>query len=185
MHEHYLLTEQDIEVLRKFWKILRKDLSSDFLWGEKTYLAHAFRRYSDEYLYGGRDAARVASAVMILEMLYSTHQSAIVSQRAAKVLSHIGDNPLEIRNQIKEAYDIRNKFVHGAIPSTEINEKARLIRPKIFDIARKSIVAQLYLHNKESFIEIIDNSLLDSNAQADLKKLLLANAALMILTKPK
>ena len=121
---------------------------------------------------------------MVLEILYATHQKTLVSQRAAKVLSYIGDDPLSVRDTVRYSYVIRNKFVHGAILTKEINEKARKLRPKIFDVARKSIIAQLHIQDKkDQFLEKIDDAILDSKADTELEEILSRNPALMVLKK--
>ena len=145
LNENCVITTKETKYFVQFCNILTQKLDRDFIYGTSDYLSYAFRRYSEELLYGGREEDRVSSAIMVLETLYSSHQKVVISQRAAKILTFLGDDPLKVRDIIKEAYYVRHKFVHGALINNESSEKARRVRPMIFDIARKSIVSQLYL----------------------------------------
>ncbi len=171
--DKYLITSGDVEVLKRFWanmsKISLPDSAHSDPQKESDALSIAYQRYTDS-LDTHLLEKRISSAVMGLEALFLTEVDELpyrLSLRVGKLLSLVKDEyePNKVRDDIKTAYKIRNKYVHGAILKTEERKKLEegKFAQKIIDYLRVSIVALLLRKtSKESLIQKIDDSLLDS-----------------------
>lgn len=186
--DKYLITRRDAKVLKRFWANMKKVSLPDSAYSgqqkESDALSIAYQRYSDSldtHLF----EKRVSSAVMGLEALYLTEIDELpyrLSMRVGKLLSLIkGDyEPSEVRDNVKVAYKIRNKYVHGTILKTgdrrkleekhgDLNKFAKII----MDYLRASIVALLLRRtSKTSLIRKIDESFLDGKKEEEIRKLL-------------
>lgn len=186
--EHYLIKSEDVKELQTFW-INIKGIGLPIpihTVGQKTLdeLSIAYERYSDS-LEGGIIEKRISSAVMGLEALYLSpseqqEMSYRLRMRVSKLLSIIGYNPKEVQERMKDAYnEIRSSYVHGGILKQkdrrklekkygDINEFSRTI----IDYLRASIVALLQRPSKNSLIQKIDDSFLDSRRETEIRQLL-------------
>ncbi len=140
----------------------------------------AILRYQDALLKSENIENKIAYGIMGLEALYLKADergelSHRLAQRVAKTIGFFGEQPIKLYTLIKKGYEIRSSFVHGSCPISEKEEKLSSLLENILECLRKSIILFLQLRNykeKEKFITIIDNSMLDDSVAAKLKKLL-------------
>lgn len=180
--DKYLIREEDVEPLKTFWANMKRvELPIPSREGKKkepTELSIAYERYSDS-LEGGVIEKRIASAVMGLEALYLTEIDELayrLSMRVGKLLSLTDDNykSCEVRDNLKTAYKIRNKYVHGATLKAEDRrelEEKQFART-IIDYLRASIVALFKRSGKTALIDKIDESFLNNAKEDEIRKLL-------------
>ena len=127
---------------------------------------------------------------MGLEALFSKENQELLyrlKMRISKFLSLLGYNPYKIKGKIKDAYAIRSLFAHGGILSYKDRRKYELkgvqldqFLKEISDYLRISIVLAIMInYEKEKFVDIIDDSLIDhekekllNNQISNLKKIL-------------
>lgn len=185
---NYLITRKDVRSLKKFWANMKKVKLPDSAYSlsqekETTEISIAYERYCDS-LEGRMVEKCVSSAVMGLEALYlgdgeQQEMSYRLRMRASKILGLIGYNTNEVSERLKDAYEIRSKYVHGGLlnhkEKQKIEKKYGNINefPKlIMDYLRASIVALLKRPGKTAFIKKIDDSFLDAKEAAEIKKLI-------------
>jgi len=170
-----LITKEDVKTLKKFWSNMK---SVKLPTAQVDELSIAYDRYSDS-LEGGSIEKHISSAVMGLEALYLKEVDELsyrLSMRVGKLLSLTEGEykPGEVRDNLKVAYKIRNKYVHGVILKTEQIKK--LVEEKfaqiMIDYLRASIVALLKRPSKDTLISQLDDSFLDSTQEEEIKKLL-------------
>lgn len=187
--DKYLITKGDVKLLKAFWANMKKiELPSSVYSGtqkEPDELSIAHDRYGDS-LEGSVFEKRVSSAVMGLEALYLGEDPKErgeprykLSMRVGKLLSLIGYNPSEVKKKVRDAYDIRSTYVHGGTlkqrGKQEYERKhgdLEKFSRAIMDYLRASIVALLKRPNKNSLIQIIDDSFLISEKEEEVRKLL-------------
>jgi len=124
---------------------------------------------------------RVTYAIMGLEALFlkSSEREDLshrLAQRVAKCLSILNYQPIEIYRVLKQSYEVRSEFIHGApIHEDELRNSGELAN-KVMEYLRLSILVFMELKKekieKENFISIIDNSLLNREAQEKLQSLI-------------
>ncbi len=161
---------------------------------QNTYLSGsyhdlAFHRYNDSLLKTEVSVYRILSVISSLEALLSEAGSEItfkLSLRVAKLLSFYGFEPLKISEQIKIAYNLRSKLLHGAELGNKKEELLKFAREYTHEILNYNrlcllISLQLKLHlDKKQFIQLIDNSLIDGEANDKLGKLIEDNVKIPI-----
>lgn len=141
----------------------------------------AFERYKEALLQLLKPDGRIAAAVTCLEALYLRGQerselSHKLSQRVAMVVGNFGFNPIEVYRQLKDAYNIRSMFVHGATLEKEEQQSTRDVDEicrKTLEYARISILVYLQIdqeQGKEKLITRLDHALLDEKARHKLKE---------------
>lgn len=185
--DKYLITQEDVEPLRTFWLKMKEITLPESVYRsgqrEPDELTIAYERYSDS-LEGGTTEKRISSAVMGLEALYlsPTEQQEMsyrLRMRVGKLLSLIGYNPSEVRENMTHAYDIRSIYVHGGILKGEKRSKLEKkcgdlnqFSKTIMDYLRASVVALLTKRpSKASLIQKIDDSFLDIAKEKEIKEL--------------
>ncbi len=185
--KYYEINKEDKEVLEKIMNILQKPVTDVFLPMAKESVNHVFvalEMYNNAFLNIGTMEGRVryypsliAFLVGALEALYLTgeNEGSItrrLGQRAAIVLKpFINYHPQEIYNKVKDAYNIRSKYIHGDALPKKFKEKESLevLSIAIFEFVRISILIFLQLSiidnendKKKNFLfEDLDHSLLD------------------------
>jgi hypothetical protein len=138
-------------------------------------IAIALERFN-EALKEQRVIRRITSAIMCLEALYLKELDELshrLSQRASAILLLAGLKPLKTREHLKRGYKARNKYVHGSTTLQKYEDDA--LAGKILEYARVSLLVFLQLKvltdaDKETFIDKIDDSLLDHESHINLKK---------------
>ena len=185
--DKYLITKDDIRPLKKYWtKMAVVKLPASIyttIQKEPDELSIAYDRYSDS-LEGGIMEKRVSNAVMGLEALYlqggeQQEMSYRLRMRVGKLLSLVGYNPSEIQERMKDAYEVRSKYVHGGLLKSkgsrklegkygDINEFTKTI----INYLRASIVALLNRPSKNTIIRRLDESLLDNTREDEIRNIL-------------
>ncbi|MCK5282805.1 MAG: hypothetical protein KAK00_05330 [Nanoarchaeota archaeon] len=178
---------------KEFIRVMNENIPKSFFeFGEPRpdYLTIAYNRYCDSLLERSIIEKRIANVVMGLEALFSKENQELLyrlKMRISKFLSLLGYNPYKIKGKIKDAYAIRSLFAHGGILSYKDRRKYELkgvqldqFLKEISDYLRISIVLAIMInYEKEKFVDIIDDSLIDhekekllNNQISNLKKIL-------------
>jgi hypothetical protein len=180
-----LITEDDKDKLKAFWRVMGAALPKDIYSSPKevSHLTLAYDRYSDALLQNGVVERRIANAAMGLEALWLDEMQELsfrLSLRVSKLLSLMGKQPLEVRGVINDAYRIRSTFAHGG--HLEYKNKKKLeskygevkeILHRVLDYLRVSIIAMVLCRKgKHEFIGLIDDALLDPEKNEELKTLI-------------
>jgi len=172
------ITPSEASCLPGFWVNLSSTIA-EALYSNDTTRSHiriAYSRYC-EALKSYPDFERsIALAVMGLESLFlakSERQELVyrLALRVARALGGLGQDPRETYRVMKQAYTIRNIFVHGAMLTKKDKKKIRrkfgeeqAIRDLVLDYLRRSIILMtLSDKEKEHIIRLIDDSLVTGN----------------------
>jgi len=147
----------------------------------------ALQRYNDAVLKPEVVESRLTCGIMSLEALYlkaneREELSHRLSQRVARALSVFGYEPLEVYNMLRQAYEIRSKFIHGSKIEKDELQNATKLTEKTLEYARASIVMYLQLKEKiekENFLNLVNNSMLNNDAHSKLNELLKQTCVVM------
>jgi hypothetical protein len=185
--ETYLVTEEDIQKLRKFWQTTHDFLPESFFWTDVTpvdYRTIAYNRYSDALLENGLLERRIANAVMGLEALVLTGETQELSYRLgiriSKLLSLLGHDPHEVKKTINDAYKVRSLFAHGSQLSykgkKELESRygdAKNLLLSVLDYLRTLIIVMILSRKgKDEFIDLVDDSLVDKKQEEQLNNII-------------
>jgi hypothetical protein len=180
--ETYLVTSEDTPRVQQFWNALIVRLPRDIYDSPKevSHLTLAYDRYSDALLHNGIIERRIANAVMGFEALFleeSLELSYRLGLRISKIFAMLGRNPLEVRERIKDAYTIRSTFAHGG--HLDYKAKKRLDRKYgdvkkllqfLLDYLRISILVSIFSRiSKEELVDLVDDALVDSAKNDELR----------------
>ena len=176
--EKSLISLEDSLMLRTFWLKMSDSIPKSFYdiaITKSDYTTIAYNRYSDGLLQSGIFERRIANAIMGLEALYFKPEGEMqelayrLRIRVSKLLSLLGYDPYEVKERVNEAYGIRSIFLHGGhldyrkkrkLESKYKDVKTLLL--SVLDYLRISIIVNiLILKEKEEFIDLIDDSLVD------------------------
>jgi len=108
------------------------------------YLSISLQRYN-EALFKPNNMERVTYAIMGLEALFlkSSEREELshrLAQRVAKCLSILNYQPIEIYRVLKQSYEVRSEFIHGApIREDELRNSGELAN-KVMEYLRLSIL---------------------------------------------
>jgi hypothetical protein len=158
---------------------------------KRSPIGDSITRYFDATNSIGVIEYRIAYLVMSLEAMFlkgaeRSELSHRLSQRIAILLQIFDYIPLEVYNNLNNAYDIRSTYVHGSsIPDNE-RDKAKKLALKLFDYTRMSLLIFIQMSkiiDKEALISKIDNALLDQSAFTKLKEMVKANCAIPIINE--
>lgn len=148
------------------------------------YVSIALKRY-DEALFCSDPVERLTEAVMGLEALYLKPSERMelahrLAQRVARCISIYGYDVLNVFKLVKEAYDIRSRFVHGAPIELKEHRKIIELANEIVRYLQVSVLMFLELKSyanikKDDFLDIVDRSLLSLKDQEYLEKLIRDN----------
>ncbi|MEM0084928.1 MAG: HEPN domain-containing protein [Thermoproteota archaeon] len=116
------------------------------------HLSIALQRYNDS-LFKTDPIEGLTYTIMGLEALFlkSLEHEELehrLAQRAAKCLSIIGYQQLEVYNIIKQSYDVRSEFIHGYLVSEEKRLDASKLCDKIVEFLRSSVIVFMQLKEK-------------------------------------
>lgn len=178
----YSLTKEDEDNLLKFVNGLLPLLPTDE-YGRplpSDPIGIAILRYQDALLKPETIENKIAYGIMGLEALYLKARereelSHRLAQRIAKIFGAYGEPPVKIYNLIKEGYEIRSCFVHGSPLHSENPQKMKNLLDNILELLRKSIFIFLQVKKekeKDEFLGLIDNALLDNQAFEKLENVL-------------
>jgi len=189
----YQVSEEEIEQLIDFWKVMLARLPQGIYDTRATkpdYVTLAYQRYCDALLQNGVLERRIANAVMGLEALFLTGQDELsfrLRTYVAKVLGLLGHEPLEVKDAVKRAYNIRSTFAHGGQLSRKDEGKLHArygsvdnFLQLILDYLRVSIIIMIVTRiGKEDFFNLVGDSLIDE-VQNNLLNRLLSTARSII-----
>jgi len=176
----YSLDVSDAEKLPQFVAKIKDKLPIEEKTGNlmaTNHLGIAILRYQDAILKPEATENKIAYAVMGLEALYlkakEEELSHRLAQRVAKLLSFREEKPIKIYNLVKEAYDIRSNFVHGSPLQNKKPQEVKKILDSIIEYLRKSIITFIQLQEeKEKLLSLVDNALLEKQAEDKLQNLI-------------
>lgn len=182
--ETCLVTQEDVPKLRKFWQTINSFIPKTFFEptiGKTDHTAIAYNRYSDALLQDGILERRIANAIMGLEALFlkpgETQELAYrLSTRVSKLLGLVAYDPHEIKEILRDAYRVRNLFVHGSQLTYKKKKKleskytdVKNILLSVLEYLRVSIVLMLFSRKeKDEFIDLLDASLVDKKQEEQL-----------------
>ncbi len=119
------------------------------------------------------------SAVMGLESLFTLERDRgenafKLGIRVAGLLGILSFDPITVRSTVEDAYNFRNKVVHGSYISPENRRKMSDIFPKILNYLRVSLIIFIFNEEvgKDKLVDIIDQSVISESHKKDLKKIL-------------
>jgi hypothetical protein len=186
--ETYLITEEDISKLKKFWQTISNIMPLSFFEPTITKIDHltvAYNRYCDSLFQNGILERRIANAVMGLEALFlkSGETQELVyrlSFRISKLLSLLGYDPHEIKKIVNDAYKIRNIFAHGGHLGYKEKKKIESKYKDIMNFLRllleylriSIIVIMLSRREKDELIDLIDDSFVDKKREEMLNSII-------------
>ena len=171
--------ESEVDTFVNFINAMEPKLNFDE--EEKTFRSYhiSIDRYKSALLESIDVDRKLMTAVMGLESLFTFEKDRgenafKLGIRVAKLLGHLNFDAERVRVLTEEAYNFRNKVVHGSYISQENKKKMNEIFPLILNYLRVSLI--IFLLNqgigKDKMIEIIDKSTISDIQNEDLKKLL-------------
>jgi len=179
--ETYLVTEEDVSKLKKFWQAMSNVIPPSFFELGITkidYLTVAYNRYNDSLFQNGVLERRIANAIMGLEALFlkSGEVQELVYRlnfRMSKLLSLLGYDPHEVKKIVSDAYKVRNLFAHGGHLSYKEKRKIEskykdvknFLRPLLEYLRISIIVMMLSNREKDELIDLIDDSFVDKKRE--------------------
>ncbi len=108
---------------------------------------------------------RISYYVMVLECLFNTGKDEIthkISERTAQYLGGSISNKQDIFKKVKEAYNIRSKFVHGQTLSKSEHTYEKLVKTsEIIDSFLREILKRVFRDKKRFDFFLQDNTKLD------------------------
>jgi len=182
------IVKDDAPVLKQFWSVMLHTLPPDLhdlSSARLDYMTIAYRRYCDALLTNGAVERRIANAVMSLESIFlkagETQELLYrLSIRVARVFGVMGFDPHLVKRSVQDAYTIRSLFVHGAHLSHKKKQKlaakhgdTRSFLLALLDYCRMSILSALLMKkDKDEYVDLIDDALVDTEGAKRLQQLL-------------
>jgi len=175
----YTVKASEIDNFINFVNAIEQKL--DFNKEEKDYrtLFISIERYTSALLESVDIDRKLMTSVMGLESLFTFEKDKgenafKLGIRVAKLLGNLNIDSVRVREFIEEAYNFRNKVVHGAYISQENRKKMSEIFPYVLDYLRISLIIFLWNQKigKDKIIDIIDESTISYTQNENLKKLL-------------
>lgn len=178
----YEIKGSDARILEQFCTTIFSKLSDNGDVGDRlSYKNFAFERYTDSLTKFNIPERRIAETVMGLESLYINNGNGELRFRVSTLASRViglleYDDALYANKLLRYAYDIRSQFVHGNLMNKE--ERAKLIKQyesedkflsKLLDYLRLSIIVYLLtVTNKDTFLELLSDSLVNAKKKEEL-----------------
>ena len=144
----------------------------------------AIHRYIDALIRSEVNAYKIQYAMTAFEALLSNESAEITYKiriRVAGLLHALGFNTIAVFTQMRDAYSLRSKLVHGSKTkekNKDLLEFARQHTHEIINYTRICFLICLQLRNfkgKDSLIELIDHSLIDAKKYEELSGLIQTN----------
>ena len=181
-----IIKEGEEKLLRNFWHDIEDHIPKSFFdpaTPDHNYSAIAYRRYCDALLKSGPEEFRITNVMMGLESIFLQGEGELsyrLRLRASKLVSNFGYDPLQATKMIRDAYEIRSKFVHGGLQDFKSKEKlaekygsTNNLIEKILDFLRLAIIVSISMReSKEELISTIDESFLTEDGEKKLENLL-------------
>ena len=181
-----VIKENEAKSLRNFWHGIVDHIPKSFFdptIANSSSSSIAYSRYCDALLKSGPEELRIANVMMGLESIFlqgGGELSYRLRLRVAKLVSNFGHDPLQANKMIRDAYEIRSKFVHGGLQDSKSKEKlaekygnaSNLIK-KILEFLRLTIIVSISMDkSKDELISSIDESFLSETGRRKLENLL-------------
>ena len=176
----YEMKESDIKPFERFnnrmQKILVQFKGTSYLDGNPHELA--FHRYKDAVLQSKANVRRILNSMSTLEAIFGDTDGEIsfkIRTRASCILQFLGINSIQAYKDLRDAYAIRSKLIHGSKLDKKLREFSQNRTHYVVEYTRVCLIVFLQLKDilsKESFINLINNSFIDQNSMNDLKILI-------------
>lgn len=181
------ISSGDVEKLKKFWMKIAKVMPSSFYQGQDSEIDCmfiAYNRYYTALLQEGIFERKVLNALMGLEGLYLRSEESHdlyfrLCLRLAKVADGLGFDPYLAKAIIEDAYYIKKCFAHGELLLNREKRKllAKYKKENFFETLigylRVSLVLMMVtFREKDSFLNLVDDSFVDRQRAAQLEHLL-------------
>ena len=186
VHTIGIIKEGEEKPLRSFWHDIEDHIPKSFF--DPAIINHnysdiAYQRYCDALLKSGPEEFRITNVMMGLESIFLQGEGELsyrLRLRVSKLVSNFGYDPLQATKMIRDAYEIRSKFVHGGLQDFKSKEKlaekygsTNNLIEKILDFLRLAIIVSISMHeSKEELISTIDESFLTEDGGKKLENLL-------------
>lgn len=175
----YTVKNLEVDTFINFTNTIEQKLNFDK--EEKKYRSYviSIERFNLALLESVDIDRKLMTAVMGLESLFTFEKDRgenafKLGIRVAKLLGDLNFDAAKVRTLTEEAYNFRNKVVHGSYISQEKKKKMNEIFPHILNYLRVSLI--IFLLNqeigKDKMIEIIDKSTISDIQNEELKKIL-------------
>lgn len=182
--ENYLVTEEDIPKLKKYWQYLIDSIPGSLYKFDRSKVDHitlAYNRYSDSLLENGNIERRIANSVMGLEALLLKPNEVQelmyrFNLRLSKILSGVGYIPYDVKKAASDAYKVRNIYAHGG--QLTYREKKKLdsrygslhkLLLRVLDYLRLMLIVMIMSNmGKEEFLDLVDDSFIDKEREKQL-----------------
>lgn len=194
----YLLKQNEVENLQKFWKEIIEKIPDNFLysWKRNDSISIAYERYMEALGRRGSIEFMLAHVVMGLEALLLDGDDEInyrLKMRTARILQILGLQGKTVFDDLAWAYKARSAYAHGTkLSRKDINkirsvyEKEDILILRVLNYLRVLLVAFLLIdESKNEVIRHIDDSWLLDSSLKKLKKSLAKSAKLLELKKHK
>ena len=180
--ESYPIYDKDVVRLRKFFQEISDILPLDFgTPSDKLNLGFSYQRYTEAILQNELTEKRIVNIISGLESLYSNSNQELsrhLRLSVSNLMGIFGYDSYEVRSKIKDAYEIRSKFIHGN--HLDYNSKRNFIEKhgsleSLFSYTtsylRISIILFLALKKeKDEFIDILEDILIDNKKEQEFKE---------------
>lgn len=174
----YTVKGTEVDAFVNFINAAQQKLSFDK--DEKKFrsLHISTERYNSALLESVDVDRKLMTAVMGLESLFTLEKDRgenafKLGIRVAKLLGHLNFDADRVRALIEEAYNFRNKVVHGSYISQKGRKRMNEIFPRILNYLRVSLITFLLNQEigKDRMIGIIDKSTISDIHNEELKEL--------------
>lgn len=183
INSHSRIGQDDRKLVEECWTKLEKVIPVDDSGNIDTsgYIGIALGRYVEAISRPEGIENRIGNSVLGLEALLlkrkeSGGASNRLGQRMAKVLSFFGERGIVVHGKVMEAYRIRNDFVRGS-PRQKSDPPNNELLDLSVEFLRKLILINMAVSSiggkkKDDFISLIDQSLINREANDELALLL-------------
>ena len=177
--EAYELRPEDAASLADFLKEITPLLPTqlDFPQPKPNFFSTALHWYGEALFAQLPPEGSVSSAVACLEALFlenvHTEMSYRLGMRVAGLMRCLGFSPLEVQAVVKNAYNVRSRYVHGDEQDKEWSPQKLIDLSRVIsDYARLAVLAFCQLKKSTSRPELlasVEKSLLDDKSRAELQ----------------
>jgi len=134
--------------------------------------------FTKSVLSSGNVEARIMAATACLEALLMDKEAELshrLSERAAALLRHAGHNPREVYDNVRSAYDIRSRYVHGSAMDRKQAPSATSLARNLAEYCRLALSIFIQLsatRPKKEIVRILDDSIFEAKALDDLRSII-------------
>ena len=179
--ESYELTLADAPNLAKFLEAVVPLLPASFAYPspKRDYISTGFYWYGEAFFAPVPLEGSVASSIACLEALFlesvQTEMSFRLGVRVAGFLRCFGLSALDVQAMVKQAYDVRSKYVHGDEQDKKWSiEKLVNLSRSVAEYSRLALLAFCQMKDiisRKDLLILVDNSLLNDESRIELDSL--------------